>query len=374
LISFSVLTATVQPAAQNPVQPRQLLGRYSSGDFENVFQELRRQLTDPVQLHEFLKRADEATRDVEPDVAAAFLLEAAIAGFDADPESSGTLLERGCAKLRSHKPNAFELRWHLAAVSWLQSPPPATQQAPLAMLGLWTGWIRDAELLRGNDFPKTQIALGSHLQHALERFPRDLDLSFAAVLLDEQRLYSHLYTRDIVLQSPERPISRGGSIHYSPPDLKRTIELLRSLVTEGTTEQRVRAMLHLGFFQIQAGAVDEALDLWARARTQTKDESVRYLAAVFSARALWKIPNRLDDAIELLREAVRLYPRGEIASRLLASLLYLGGDPKAAGEVVEQLLLNPGPNQSEDPWWTYLRGDHDNWRARIAALRDGLSR
>jgi hypothetical protein len=178
--------------------------------------------------------------------------------------------------------------------------------------------------------------------------------------------FNYLNTRNVVLQVPAL---HGRPMRYTGPNPLELSKGLKGLGSVGSTDQRARAMIYLGFFKYFGQATDEAVDQYNKAIATSSNPRVQYTALLLKARALWGVKGRLPEAAASLHEAVRLCPEAQTALRFLASLLFLAGDTEQAGTIIDHMLSTPA---GDDPWWDLVRGDYREWPERLAKVRADL--
>jgi tetratricopeptide (TPR) repeat protein len=129
-------------------------------------------------------------------------------------------------------------------------------------------------------------------------------------------------------------------------------------------EARVR-LGHVLFRQGQLAAAAEELET---ARREAVQPQLRYLANLF----LGLIETGRDHrarAIELLGEALQMYPAGQAAQLAMSEAAYLDGRLTDAASLVTKVLRT---NDKRDPWWNYLSGEFWHFEYRLAALRKAV--
>jgi tetratricopeptide (TPR) repeat protein len=361
------LVASAVPARSPGQSAVSLYDRYASGEYEVVFRELQARLTSSREVVAFLSELKGQIRRWPRHTAAAFALEASAAAFLVDGRSAFQVLELGCDRLREVKPTPWELDWQIAAMALTLEPPsPDTLAQP----------IRTAPpdpLLSNNDLPNGRGFDAEHDRHLRVRFPREPHLVLADGLHRESLLYSYLQVGMLVLTSPvHSDLAYGPTTWRLGPgfDVKVLAAPFQDLLTSSDASLRAEAMLHLGFVRNSQQQYDEALGLWARARTESPDQAVQYLALLFRARTLWSLPGKGADAIAALDEALTIRPGAHAASMSLAALYFLSQQPERAAAVIEaQLAADP---ETDDPWRSYLRSASLKWPVWLQVVRRSL--
>ena len=131
------------------------------------------------------------------------------------------------------------------------------------------------------------------------------------------------------------------------------------------------AMVRLGELRLRTGAVDDALKLFDRAESATRDPYVIYLARFLKGQALERQKHPAD-AVWAYRGALAAVPRAQSASMALAAQLFLT-DERAEAAAVLNANLSDG-RQPVDPWRALADGDDRFWPELIARLRSAIVR
>jgi tetratricopeptide (TPR) repeat protein len=332
------------------------LDRYLRGDFDAVVAELA-QLEKLDDVLEQLKRdgpmwinaggpGDRPTRVL---TAATYALEAGRTGAFAEWKwvqmymgslsiywkAPPLLIEWGCALVRTEIPASPHQRtWQLAAVS-------AAQLAG------------DFEFLIGSPFqgrgnPQDEI---EHLKHAIPRAPDEPRLALAQAIAVEWTTF------------PNPPRSGNGRPRQTAEAMRAFEPMTRDAAVGA------EATLRLGAVRLRAGKPVEALELFARVETMTRDRYLVYLARYFSGEAheLLKQP---ADAERAYRGALKTIPDAQSAAFRLGALLFRTNRPADAAEVTE-LALSARP-LPVDPWKEYGAADNRFWPVLIGRLREAI--
>jgi tetratricopeptide (TPR) repeat protein len=362
------------PGGARPLAAMALLDQYLAGRFDEVVAALsaEERLDD---LLDQLRRdghgwVDAGTDDERPrrELAAATLaLEAARIGqwkhwkvtqFVQTPvgvykitwwEAPPSLLEWGCALLRRHEtPQPAERLWQLAANG-------------VAQRG------EDDEFLYGDvafpgRYPKGMMisptAALEHLRHLRERFPDEPRFQLA------QGIAWEWLSADV--HADGASIVRAGSASGDPlaattREAVTAFDELRDDVDVGG-----EASMRLGVMRLRRGDVDEALALFGRAETLTRDPWVVYLARYFAGQAHER-RKRPADAERAYRAALAAVPLAQSASVALGALLYRDGR-RAEGSAIVEAMLAADPMPA-DPWRGYIDADDRFWPGLLARLR-----
>jgi tetratricopeptide (TPR) repeat protein len=128
------------------------------------------------------------------------------------------------------------------------------------------------------------------------------------------------------------------------------------------------ALLRLGRAQLLLGRGDEGIASLQRVTEQAEDRDLVYLAHLFIGRERMRSGD-LDAAIVSYHAALEADPRGQVALVATSHALHLGGDPIAAGELLEQRLTGPRSLPSDDSWWSYPESRPRLVRALLSRLR-----
>ena len=256
------LTAAGQNALTAPSQSAELFDRYAqsgetgrltfrdAGEFVSLLGSAGRN---------WISAAPPAERERRRDLVALLALEAA----GSAPRYLGhfdglNIIEWACDLLRKDAPTEFERQWMLASSSlFLRS------YYELHFMRGPAGYLGGPSAIR-------------HLEHALDRFPREPRLRLAKILLrpEAYALSSRPGTDpDNLVTEPLRR-RRGG-----PAGLKRiaqTIEALAELVDEGDVGAEARA--HIAWLQFHRGDVPASRETFILAARSATDPFVRNLA------------------------------------------------------------------------------------------------
>ena len=127
------------------------------------------------------------------------------------------------------------------------------------------------------------------------------------------------------------------------------------------------ARVRLGHVLFRRGQLAAAAEELERARQQTLQPQLRYLANLFLGLIETERDHRAR-AIELFTEALRLYPTGQAAQLAMSEAAYLDGRLSEAAGIVTKLLQTRG---KKDPWWPYVSGEFWHLEYRLNALRQG---
>jgi tetratricopeptide (TPR) repeat protein len=370
------------PAAQRPTTLA-WLERYAAGDFDGVVA-LLDGTDDFKRIYRDLQHADVARwldaggppdRDRRELAAATFALEAARADQwrewkwiqrAADGKlpilwwmPPPLLIEWGCALLRqTPEPRPIERIWQLAALAVAQRsedtqfligftrietdepvvPPLPPGPPPPLPPGLpFRGQVRGGDYFP-DEVVNVQKEIG-HLNHVVDRFPHEKRFMIGQGL------------------ARERP---------SPTD---AIKVYTTLLDDPAVGGE--AAVRLGAVHLRRGAVAQAMPLFDRAETSTRDPDLLYLARFYRGQALLRL-RREADAIAALRGALAARPGSQAASAALASLL-VRQDRRADAHALMKAVLDAGADY-QDPHLEYMHGDERFWPRLIADLHREIAR
>lgn len=326
-----VLLESAWAQAQEPVTVtvRDLLELYDIGDTEAVRQAITSAARGDLRVVvESLERdgARWVTADGDGNTgrrrvaAAAFALEMAEAGLDAQWLYSRDLIEWACGLLRQEPARTEQERtFHLAAIALLEGS-------------------RDLR------------ALDAHLAHVRTRFP-DEPRVLLAVAFKSETEYWRLFRND------------SGSI-----DGGQTHLVVPALVTAGARAENAREVaLRLGFLALQDEAPERAL-AELRKVLPGDDAAQVYLAHLFSG---WAHDARNDEAsaVASYRAALAVLPHGQSATLHLAARLFASGRREEAETLVEGMLAAPA---AVDPWRIFGYGDLRRFPLLLERLREAI--
>jgi tetratricopeptide (TPR) repeat protein len=183
---------------------------------------------------------------------------------------------------------------------------------------------------------KKQIA---HLNHVVERFPNEKRFLLAEGLARESR---------------------------QPTESVKVYQTLTSDLAVGG-----EAAVRLGSLLLRRGAVPNALELFAKAESMTREPSLIYLARFYRGQAL--VRNRQEDgAIAAFRGALAARPGAQSASAALAGIL-ARRQQRTEAQAVMKAVLDAGPH-NPDPHIEYVHGDDRFWPVLIAHLHAEIAR
>jgi tetratricopeptide (TPR) repeat protein len=383
MASLGVALVSSAPAPRQKISATAALDRYLRGGFDEVLAELSAK-EDFEHLLDQLKRdgevwvdaGDRSERPRRELAAATFALEAArlgewtewkqtqllaIEGYTYRItfwEAPTRLLEWGCALLRrSAEPGPMERWWQLAAMAVAQR-------------------AKDDEFLYGDvNFPgrysRTTLISPTikieHLRHLRERFPNEQRFQIAeAIALEFVDSAHDVATK--MFRTLQNDIDVGG---------EATMRLGAMALRQTITASDARTVLSVGGSSMEPrpvqrqGSIDEALSLFRRAESLTRDPWVLYLSRYLSGRA-WEAKNRPAEAEQAYRRAIAVMPRVQSASVSLAVLLFRRDKRAEASELIERMIAaDPIP---PDPWREYAASDHRFWPELLAHLREEIRR
>ena len=349
--------AFAYPPAQTASVTAQL-NRYLAGDFEPVVEQLKALesfdgVLDELRLNgpAWVDAAADNDRPRRRLAAATFALEAARAADHVDwkwvqrlkaqnNERQGAdhifwkapplLIEWGCSLMRGEpKPPPIERIWHLAAIAVVQR-------------------AGDAEFLIGSPFSERMNADAEidHVYHASGRFKNEGRFKLAVPI-----------AVDSLTWTPRRD-------RVAPRQADAAARAFENLLDDASVGGE--AAMRLGALHARRGRLDDALEMFERAETRTRDRYVIYLARYFKGLALERA-SRLPDAEASYRGALATIPQAQSATIALAALLAKQGHRAEAAQMIDaQLSTTPAP---PDPWLGYGTADDRFWPELIARLR-----
>jgi hypothetical protein len=227
------------------------------------------------------------------------------------------LLEWGCALLRERPSvDAGERWWHLASLAVAER-------------------AQDGEFLVGlyappPDYLPAKIEHAGHLQNRLPAEPR-----------------------------VKLAIGIGQDVQAAGPAARETFSALRDDPDVGA-----EASVRLGAVMLRQGATTDAVAMFERAESHTRDPWVLYLARFFKGRAL-ELRKRPADAERAYRSALRAMPHAQSGVMALATLLAKDGRRREAASLTADMLAAP----PMDPWRAFADADDRFWPELIARVR-----
>ncbi len=115
---------------------------------------------------------------------------------------------------------------------------------------------------------------------------------------------------------------------------------------------RSEAHLRLGRVQLLLGRTDEGLARLQWVTEHAEEADLVYLAHLFIGRERMR-SHDLEAALASYRAALQADPNGQAARVAASHALHLGGDPVAAGEVLEERFAGGRSMPTRDSWWSY---------------------
>ncbi len=243
------------------------------------------------------------------------------------------LIEWGCQMFRRDPaPRPIERLWQLAALAVAER-------------------AGDADFLIGTDGESLANSQDEiyHLRHALERFPGEPRFKLAHGIATEWRTWP---------QVPRRP---GSANVPRVLAAEKAFEALRN--EEGIAAE---VSLRLGVLHFRLGVQDEALYLFERVESSTREPFLIYLARFFSAQAL-ESKGRQADAMRAYARALAAVPSAQSAALPFASFLIKADRRAEAYEVIETAIASAP--LAADPWRGYAGADDRFWPMLLANLR-----
>jgi hypothetical protein len=366
LFAFALLAVPSRPFAVAP-SALALLDDYAQGHFAAVVSSLD-DLKDFDGLLKQLEQDGPGWIDAAgPDDHARRELTAATVALEAarvDEWREWKLVQHGAWPLDTlyWKPPPLLITW--GAGLFLRSaapkaPPPIERWWQLAAVAV-AERAEDFEFLIGSPFenrsnPGDEIA---YLTPLVARFPKEPRFVLAQAMAFEWRTW------------PGRR-SRGGPAQggAGAPGMKDAQQAFDALTKDDVVGGE--AMVRLGELRLRTGAVDDALKLFDRAESATRDPYVIYLARFLKGQALERQKHPAD-AVWAYRGALAAVPRAQSASMALAAQLFLT-DERAEAAAVLNANLSDG-RQPVDPWRALADGDDRFWPELIARLRSAIVR
>ncbi|HUF47438.1 MAG TPA: hypothetical protein VMM93_06435 [Vicinamibacterales bacterium] len=337
-----------------------LLDRYAAGqygavvaelsgdvDFEDLLEQLRRDGLS------WIEAGGPAARDRRALVAATVALEAARAGawrewkrtqrqppMCADNgqcyqppsvlywEAPPLLIEWGCALLRQREtPSPAERWWQLAALAVAQR----SEDIQFLVGDPHIGGVPGSAAI-GNTVDEIK-----HLEHVRPRFPDE-----ARFLLAEGIARERAWADDAVaaFSSLTDHVDVGGE-----------------------------ATMRLGALLARQRRHGDALDLFEKTESLTRDPYVIFLARYFTAQ-IHERERRASRAEAAYRGAAAAVPHAQSATIALAALVFRDGRRAEAQDLVARMLAAEPP--PADPWRTFVHADDRFWPYLIARLRQEI--
>jgi tetratricopeptide (TPR) repeat protein len=365
LLPFALVGAVLasdQPSAQAASTLMQL-DRYAHGEFDAVVTELKGRRNFDGVLEElrlggeaWVTAGPEAERARRRLAAATFALEAARAAdrvewkrvirLDAWSDDKGYTAKEGADRVYWNAPPLL-VEWGCALLRQEPKPPPVERIWHLASVAAAQG-AGDTEFLIGSPFAARMNVPDeiTHLWHAQDRFKTEPRLRLAMT---------------IALEFQTWPGSRRAPhVRNHAAVAPKLAELMRDDAIGA------EAAVRLGSLHVRTGRLKDALGVFERVETMTRDTYLIYLARYFKGTALEKA-GQPADAEAAYRGALAAIPHAQSATMALAALLAKQDRRAEAGALIEtQLSTRPQPL---DPWHAYAAGDARFWPELIARLR-----
>lgn len=279
-------------------------------------------------------------------LAAAFSLETAAASATAGQWHAAEIVEDAGSRLAdSEVPDEFERSWRLAATALLDGPPAL-------------------EDLPGGQWPFGSQHREEHLRQSRRRFPEDALFVLAWGIFHEQLHFNFRRLQKISADSASRLVPNAELV-IGARSLTEAERAFTSASSASTVKEE--AILRLGRIAFYRNQHERAIGLWREVSSTSSSSRARYLAMSFAARALVAVGRRRD-AIDLYRQALRLYPGASSARMPLAALLFLTDSRAEASSLAES--LESTNEYAADPWLTYLQGSYHLWRVRLDRVRE----
>jgi tetratricopeptide (TPR) repeat protein len=264
--------------------------------------------------------------------------------------------------------------WPVALIEWTcegfrnAGPPTATEDV----------WMRASIALAEGDGMWAVLTTGTHLGHALERFPDDARFKLAQPFVTAARASEPAVTPGTTVtdQTPmavdylaarvaDRSTDAGARL---AAQYERAATGFEALVSD--PEVGPEARLRFGDLLLRLGRDEAAAEQFRQAGAAAGDPFVGYLARLSLA---WTdaASGRVDDAVRGYQSALGVVPRARSASTLLATLFMMHGRVADAESLMAGFLSAP-PTSVEDPWRQYPRGDFRLYPTLIGRLREAI--
>jgi tetratricopeptide (TPR) repeat protein len=332
LVPRVVAAQTREARAEILASYRATLERYRTGDVDGAVSEIaskERAWVDRA-MGELLRSTATTTGELE----AAVLLhtEAVVDGWVSAADTTFVLQRAGTLLDRAHDrvPAAFRRAWTLLVARHLQF------QMQLDVLGarlpvMAREFPNDADVL---------VAIGSFHEAAGwgDDPPPDLPPSFA--------------NRDRSWFQEQAAAAYRKALAANPGMLEARLRLGRVLGESRREDEGIRVLKPL-------------------LQDSVQDESVRYLAALFTGAAEFSV-GRPEAAADAYRLATTLEPACQTPWLALSSVLRAQGQRAAATALLSRIAAAGA--QIDDPWWTYKFGERQKINALVESMRDGVVR
>jgi len=375
LFAFALLVMPSRPFAVAPSAVT-LLDDYAHGHFEAVVSSLE-DLKDFDGLLKQLEQDGPGWIDAAgPDDRARRELAAATVALEAarvDEWREWKLVQHGAWPLDTlyWKPPPLLIKWgaglfgRSAAPQAQQAPPPIERWWQLAAVAV-AERAEDFEFLIGSPFenrsnPGDEIA---YLTPLVARFPKEQRFVLAQAIALEWRTWPSRRSRGASAQG-----GAGAPGMPGMPGMKDAQQAFDALTKDDIVGGE--AIVRLAELKLRTGAVDDALNLFDRAESATRDPYVIYLARFLKGQALER-QKHAAEALWAYRGALAAVPRAQSASMALAAQLFLT-DERAEASAVLNANLSDGP-QPVDPWRTFADADDRFWPELITRLRSAILR
>jgi tetratricopeptide (TPR) repeat protein len=347
LAAVVLINAAPRPVALQ-LTATELLDRYDRGDRDAVV-EIFRTAPDVDAMRRDLEQSGKtwtkaagASREPHRRLAAATMaLELANARMRDKWVPLRSLVEWGCELLRAGPATEAERAWQLASIAVAEG---ALDSALLFSLPT-----------NGRSY--------DHLPHALQRFPRDARIAFAAKFAIQTLGSPGAANLQPHLEPPLDQLSRSV---YNPT-YDTAVKKLTALFTD--PEVGAEAALRVGYLQLAELRFDRAIEAFDIAIAHSQSSYVTYLAYFLEGRTFER-QDKPADAKQAYARAAATIPEAQSAALAYAALLMRDGRTREANALVAaSFIARPRPL---DPWRLFPMGDYYRWPTLIASLRSEL--
>jgi tetratricopeptide (TPR) repeat protein len=207
----------------------------------------------------------------------------------------------------------------------------------------------------------------SHIERALQLFPRDADILFFAGAHHESAASPRIQA---TLKTAKLPRGIDFAVRDEGTEFRLAEQLYRRALeaNPGHVEARIR----LGRVLAKRGRHQEALEHLREASAKATEPMLQYYAALHIGAAAEARGNE-DEARQSYQRALSFYPDAQSPMLSLSRLATQAGDRAAARDAMELLLnLSPFADERVDPWWIYDISQGRNAESLLTDLRSRI--